>query len=83
MCGWGAGGPVLDVVGVGAVHAHDDEDVLEVRADRLRREGKRTRLLEDDRHDVVADVPLPQQLAESGRASQSYTQASGKHKLNF
>ena len=54
--------PVRCVVGVGVVHAHDDEDVLEVRADGFGRERQRVGLLEHDRHDVVADVTLAQQL---------------------
>ena len=44
------------------MHPHDDEDVLEVRADGLWSEGVRTRLLEHDGHDVIPDVALPQQL---------------------
>ncbi len=40
----------------------DDEDMLEMGADGLWSEGLGARLLEHDRHDVVTDVPLPQQL---------------------
>jgi len=44
------------------VHADNDEDVLEVGADVLGGEGQRPGLLEDDGHDVVPYVPLPQEL---------------------
>lgn len=54
--------PVGDVIGAGVVHTNDDEDVLELRTDVLRREGQGARLLEDDGDDVVANVPLPQEL---------------------
>lgn len=40
----------------------DDEDVLEVGPDAPGGEGARPGLLEDDGHDVVPDVPLPQEL---------------------
>lgn len=51
--------PVVGVVCAGLVNLNDDEDVLEVGADGLRGEGQSARLLEHDRHDVVADVPFP------------------------
>lgn len=41
---------------------NDDEDVLEMGADGLWGEGQSARLLEHDRHNVVTDVSLPQQL---------------------
>lgn len=44
------------------MHPHDDEDMLKVRADDLGSEGMSAGLLEHDGHDVVAYVPLPQQL---------------------
>lgn len=54
--------PVAHVLGAGAVHPDDDEHVLEVGADAPGGEGARPGLLEDDGHDVVPDVPLPQEL---------------------
>lgn len=54
--------PVARAVGAGIVHPYDDEDVLKVRADGLRREGVSTGLLEHDGHYVVPYVALPQQL---------------------
>lgn len=38
---------------------HDDEDVLEMRANVFGCEGQRSRLLEHDGHNVVPDVPFP------------------------
>ena len=58
--------PVARAVGAGVVHPHDDEDVLEVGADGLGGKGVGAGLLEHQRHNVVADVALPQQLI-SGR----------------
>ena len=49
--------------------ANHDEDVLEMRAHAARREGQRSRLLEHERHDVVSDVALPQQLHEQRHAT--------------
>lgn len=54
--------PVACAVRAGVVHPHDDEDMLKVRADDLGSEGMSAGLLEHDGHDVVAYVPLPQQL---------------------
>lgn len=53
---------VLGLLGARIDNADDDEDVLELRADVLGRERKGSRFLEDDGHDVVPDVTLPQQL---------------------
>lgn len=49
------------------MNLHDDEDVLEMGADGLWSEGHSARLLEHDRHDVVTDVALPQQLTRPNR----------------
>lgn len=51
--------PVARAVGAGVMHAHDDEDVLEVRADGLGSEGVSPGLLEHDGHYVVPDVAFP------------------------
>lgn len=48
------------------MHPDDDEHVLEVGPDAAGREGPRPGLLEDDGHDVVPDVPLPQELRSGG-----------------
>jgi len=40
----------------------NDEHVLELGANGFRRKWRGTRLLEHDRHDVVANVTFPQQL---------------------
>lgn len=52
------------------MHAHDDEDVLEVRADGLGSEGMSPGLLEHDGHYVVPDVAFPQQLVIEKRLSE-------------
>lgn len=44
------------------MHADDNKDVLEVRANILRGERQRSRLLEDYGDDVVPYVPLSQEL---------------------
>ena len=63
LCVPGAGRvPVADVISAGVVGPDNDEDVLKVGADVLGGERQRPGLLEDDGHDVVAYVPLPQQL---------------------
>ena len=54
--------PVSYLPGRVVLRAYDDEDVLEVRAYGAGRERFRAGLLENDRHDVVSDVTLPQQL---------------------
>ena len=54
--------PVADVISAGVVDFDDNKHVLEMRADVLGREGESSRLLEHDGDDVVANVPLPQQL---------------------
>lgn len=58
--------PIADILGAGVMNADDDEDVLEVGADVLRGERQGSGLLEDDRHDVIPYVPLPQQLEAEG-----------------
>lgn len=60
------GSPVAHALGARAVRLHDDEHVLEVRADAPGCEGKRPRLLEDDGDDVIPDVSLPQELRPGG-----------------
>lgn len=54
--------PVVGVFCAGLMNLNNDEDVLEVGADGLWSEGQSAWLLEHDRHDVVANVPFPQQL---------------------
>lgn len=54
--------PVACVVRARVVHPHNDEDMLEVRANGLRGEGVSAGLLEHDGHNVVPYVTLPQQL---------------------
>ena len=54
--------PVADVISAGVVGPDNDEDMLKVGADVLGGERQRPGLLEDDGHNVVAYVPLPQQL---------------------
>ena len=53
--------PVSGVLRAGVDGLHDDEGVQEVGGDHVGGEG-RVGVLEDDGHDVVADVPLPLQL---------------------
>ena len=53
--------PVSGVVGAGVDGLDEDEGVEEVGGDHVGGEG-RVGVLEDDGHDVVADVPLPLQL---------------------
>lgn len=48
--------------GAGGMRTHHQENVLEVRADSCGAEGLATRLLEDDGHNVIADMTLPQEL---------------------
>lgn len=62
--------PVARAVGAGVVHPHDDEDVLEVRADGLGGEGVSPGLLEHDGHNVVPDVAFPQQLVKTNQTLQ-------------
>ena len=59
--------PVIGFVSAGLVNLDDDEDMLEMGADGLWREGQGAWLLEHDCHDVVTDVSLPQQLTEQNR----------------
>lgn len=56
--------PVADVISAGVVDFDDDKHVLEMGSDVFRGERQGPGLLEHDGDDVVADVPLPQQLAE-------------------
>ena len=53
--------PVSGVLRAGVDGLHDDEGVQEVGGDHVGGEG-RVGVLEDDGHDVVANVPLPLQL---------------------
>lgn len=59
--------PIADILSARVMDSDDDEDVLEVRADVLRGERQCAWLLEDDRHDVIPYVPLPQQLEAERR----------------
>lgn len=54
------------------MHPHDDEDVLEVRADGLGGEGMSPGLLEHDGHDVVPDVAFPQQLVRTSQTRKNH-----------
>lgn len=58
--------PVGGVFRAGGVHTHDNEDMLEVRADVLRSERQSSWLLKDDGDNVVSYVPLPQELETRG-----------------
>ena len=53
---------VLGVLGARVEDADDDEHVLELGADVARSERLGSGLLEDDRDDVVANVPLAEEL---------------------
>ena len=53
--------PVSGVVGAGVDGLDEDEGVEEVGGDHVGGE-RRVGVLEDDGHDVVADVPLPLDL---------------------
>lgn len=65
----GVGAPVADILCAGVVCSHDDEDVLEVGADVLGGERQSPRLLEDDGHDVIPYVSLPQELVTGRQES--------------
>lgn len=54
------------------MNLNDDEDVLEMGADGLWSEGQSAWLLENDRHNVVSDVSLPQQLTRHNTHTQFY-----------
>ena len=54
--------PVLGTFAAGVRHSDDDKHVLELRPNVLRREWLGTRLLENDGHDIIADMTFPQQL---------------------
>lgn len=54
--------PVLGVLCVGLLDTDHDENVLEVGADATRGERFTAFLLKDHCHNVIANVPLPQQL---------------------
>ena len=54
--------PVACVFRAGVVHAHDDEDMLKVRANGPGGEGVSSWLLEHNGHNVVSNVAFPQQL---------------------
>lgn len=60
--------PVADVVSAGVVGSDNDEHVLKVGADVLGGERQRPRLLEDDGHNVVSYVPLPEKLVNGNTA---------------
>lgn len=59
------------------MNLNDDEDVLEMGADGLWSEGQSARLLENDRHNVVSDVSLPQQLTRQNTQT-DFTRPSGR-----
>jgi len=69
--------PVIGVVGAGLMDLNDDEDVLEVGADGLWREGQGAGLLEHDRYNVVTDVSLPQQLERQNRDTERFIKEAG------
>lgn len=54
--------PVIGVFCAGLMDLDDDENMLEVRSDGFGSEWQSSRLLEDYGHNVIANVPLPQQL---------------------
>lgn len=51
--------PVTDPVTAGVVDTHDDEHVLEVRADVFGAERLCSRLLENNCDNIISNVPLP------------------------
>ena len=55
-----------------------DEDMLEVGADGFGSERQGSRLLEDYGHNVIANVPLPQQLAQGRRNTKERKTARDK-----
>lgn len=60
------------------MNLNDDEDMLKMRANRLWSEGQSARLLEHDCHDVITDVPLPQQLTRQRKQRVKSLKQSGK-----
>lgn len=60
--------PVTDTLGAGVVSPDNDKHVLKVRADGFRAERLCPRLLENYRHNVISNVPLPQELQENKQA---------------
>ena len=60
LTGWHI--PVLGVLCVGFLDTDHNENVLEVGANATWGEGFAAFLLEDHCHNVIANVPLPQQL---------------------
>lgn len=56
--------PVARAVRAGVVHPNNDEDMLKVGANGLGGERVSARLLEHNRHNVVPNVALPQQLVK-------------------
>lgn len=60
------------------MNLNDDEDMLEMGADGLWSERLGAGLLEHDRHDVVADVSLPQQLMKQNRDTEKCIKEAGR-----
>lgn len=56
--------PVTDAVRARVVNPDNDENVLKVGSDVFRAEWLCSRLLENNRYDIISDVPLPQKLKE-------------------
>lgn len=69
--------PVADILSAGVVNSDDDEDVLKMGADVLGGERQRPWLLEDDRHDVIPYVPLPQQLGNGHQRAEREVSYAG------
>lgn len=59
--------PVADVLCAGIVNFNNDEDVLEMGANVFGSEGKSTRLLKHDGHNVISDVSFSEQLVRERR----------------
>ena len=69
--------PVVGVLRAGLMNLNYDEDMLEMGADGLWSEGQSTWLLENDRHNVVSDVSLPQQLMRQNQDT-GFTKQKGQ-----
>lgn len=54
--------PVLCVLCAGVDGLHHNENMLEVTANVSGAKGRCSRLLEDDGHNIIANVPFPEEL---------------------
>lgn len=60
--------PVTNTLGAGVVSPDNDKNMLKVRADVFRAKWLCPRLLENYCHNVISNVPLPQELQENKQA---------------